>query len=401
MHHSRNAKHEGAIMTKGLIVLALSYALSQFYRAFLPVLSPILKQDLGATPQDLATASGVWFLVFAAMQIPVGSALDRFGPRWTASILFALGGAGGALVFALAQTPAHITLAMALLGIGCSPVLMAAYYIFARQYPARLFATLATAMIGLGSLGNIAGASPLAWCVESFGWRPTLLALAAISLATALGIAALARDPERTPGPSRGSVIDLLKMPALWPIFAFMFVCYAPSAGLRGLWAGPYAAEVFGADTQIIGRVTLVMGLAMIAGSFAYGPMDRLLGTRKWVVVAGNALALAALIALALDPAASLVRSTVLLAVLGFGGAAYGMIIAHARAFFPPHLTGRGVTLMNLFGIGGVGVMQNATGPIYRMGTTPEQSFTLIFAAFAVLLAAGLLIYLTATDRTD
>ena len=91
MHHSRNAKHEGAIMTKGLIVLALSYALSQFYRAFLPVLSPILKQDLGATPQDLATASGVWFLVFAAMQIPVGSALDRFGPRWTASILFALG----------------------------------------------------------------------------------------------------------------------------------------------------------------------------------------------------------------------------------------------------------------------------------------------------------------------
>jgi hypothetical protein len=35
------------------------------------------------------------------------------------------------------------------------------------------------------------------------------------------------------------------------------------------------------------------------------------------------------------------------------------------------------------------------------MGTTPEQSFTLIFAAFAVLLAAGLLIYLTATDRTD
>ena len=102
-------------MTKGLFVLALSYALSQFYRAFLPVLSPILREDLGATPQDLATASGVWFLVFAAMQIPVGAALDRFGPRWTASILFALGGAGGALVFALAQTPTHITWAMALL----------------------------------------------------------------------------------------------------------------------------------------------------------------------------------------------------------------------------------------------------------------------------------------------
>ena len=388
-------------MTKGLIVLALSYALSQFFRAFLPVLSPVLKSDLGATPEDLATASGVWFLVFAAMQIPVGAALDRFGPRWTAALIFGVGGAGGALVFALAQTPAHVTIAMALIGVGCSPVLMAAYYIFARQYPARIFATLATAMIGLGSLGNIAGASPLAFAVATFGWRPSMAALAALSLATALAIAALVRDPERLGTDSRGSVLDLLRIPALWPIFAMMFVSYAPAAGIRGLWAGPYVAEVFGAETLTIGRVTLVMGLAMIAGNFAYGPLDRIFGTRKWVVFGGNALALAALVALALDPAASLTRATILLAVLGFGASAYGLIIAHARAFFPAHLTGRGVTLMNLFGIGGTGVMQYATGPIYRAGATPAQSFTLLFAAFAALLALGLLIYLAARDRTD
>ena len=388
-------------MTKGLIVLALSYALSQFFRAFLPVLSPVLKADLGATPENLATASGVWFLVFAAMQIPVGAALDRFGPRWTGALLFGLGGAGGALAFALAQTPGHITLAMALIGVGCSPVLMAAYTIFARAYPAHLFATLATAMIGLGSLGNIAGAAPLAWAVDTFGWRPSMAALAALSALTALAIAALVRDPARVVSQSRGSVIDLLRIPALWPIFAMMFVNYAPAAGIRGLWSGPYLEEVFAADTLTIGRVTLVMGLAMIAGNFAYGPLDRILGTRKWVVIGGNTVALAALVALALAPGAGLLRATVLLAVLGFGASAYGLIIAHARAFFPPHLTGRGVTLMNLFGIGGTGVMQYATGPIHRAGTTPEQSFTLLFACFATLLAAGLLVYLMARDRTD
>ena len=388
-------------MTKGLIVLALSYALSQFFRAFLPVLSPALKADLGATPENLAIASGVWFLVFAAMQVPVGAALDRYGPRWTAALIFGTGGAGGALAFALAQTPGHITFAMALIGVGCSPVLMASYYIFARQYPAHLFATLATAMIGLGSLGNIAGASPLAWTVATFGWRPSMAALAALSALTAAAIAAFVRDPAKLGSDTRGSVIDLLRIPALWPVFAMMFVNYAPAAGIRGLWAGPYVQEVFGADTLTIGRVTLVMGLAMIAGNFTYGPLDRVFGTRKWVVVGGNALALAALVALALHPAAGLTQATVLLAVLGFGAAAYGLIIAHARAFIPAHLTGRGVTLMNLFGIGGTGLMQYATGPIYRVGTTPVQSFTWLFAAFAALLATGLLIYLTATDRTD
>ena len=126
-----------------IVCLVLAYVLSQFYRAFLAVLTPDLARDIGATPSDLATASGVWFLIFAAMQIPVGAALDRIGPRLTASVLLAIGGGGGAAVFAMAQTPPQITLAMAMIGIGSSPVLMASYFIFARVYPAAMFATLA------------------------------------------------------------------------------------------------------------------------------------------------------------------------------------------------------------------------------------------------------------------
>ncbi|SEN32090.1 Predicted arabinose efflux permease, MFS family [Loktanella fryxellensis] len=387
-------------MIPGLVVLALSYGLSQFYRAFLPVLAPVLATDVGATAQDLATASGIWFLVFAAMQIPVGAALDRTGPRWTTAVLFAVGGAGGALAFAFAQTPLHIHLAMALLGIGCAPVLMACYFIFARQFPPALFATLATATIGLGSLGNIAGSAPLAAAVAAWGWRPTLLALAVVSLAVAGGIAVWVRDPARAGTTQPGSVLDVLRIRALWPLFAVMLVSYAPAAGVRGLWAGPYVADIFDADTATIGRVTLVMGLAMVAGSFAYGPLDRLLGTRKWVIFGGNVLGLVALIALALAPA-GLGWATVLLAVVGFAASGYGMIIAHARAFIPAHLTGRGVTLMNLFGIGGAGLMQTVTGPISRLGTTPALSYTLVFGSFALVLALGTLAYLAAQDRTD
>ncbi len=158
----------GLGMRIGLIVLVLGYVLSQFYRAFLAVLTPALEADLGATAADLSYASGLWFIVFAVMQIPVGEALDRFGPRITAVVLFSLGGAGGALVFAMAQTPAHIAWAMALIGIGCSPVLMAAYYIFAKMYPAVMFSTLAGATIGFGSLGNLASSAPMAWAVDCF-----------------------------------------------------------------------------------------------------------------------------------------------------------------------------------------------------------------------------------------
>ena len=44
-------------MRIGIISLVAAYVLSQFYRAFLAVLTPALSTDLGATPEDLASAS--------------------------------------------------------------------------------------------------------------------------------------------------------------------------------------------------------------------------------------------------------------------------------------------------------------------------------------------------------
>ena len=396
-------------MRIGIAALILAYLLSQFYRAFLAVLAPILAADLNANPEELAQASGWWFLTFAVMQIPVGSALDKIGPRRTTTVLLAVGALGAAL-FASATTPLHITLAMVLIGIGCSSVLMASYYIFARTYSPAVFGTLAGMVVGIGSLGNIGASLPLSWAVEAWGWRGTVWGLAAITLTAAVAIYALVRDPARVEGGAKGSLLDLLKMPALWPVLLMMAACYAPPAGIRGLWAGPWYADVFGADAARIGLVTLVMGLAMVAGNFAYGPLDRLLGTRKWLVFGGNALMLACLIGLYANVATDSWMTVALLAGVGFFGASFPMVMAHGRAFLPPHLTGRGVTLINLFGIGGAGVMQIITGRIHTALTPAEglansapayTPYAALFLFYAALVTVGLVIYLMSRDRTD
>ena len=392
-------------MRVGLVCLVLGYVLSQFYRAFLAVLTPALEADLGATAGDLSFASGIWFIIFALMQIPVGEALDRIGPKVTVVTLFALGGAGGAALFAVATTPAHISWAMALIGVGCSPVLMASYYIFAKMYPAAVFSTLAGAVIGFGSIGNLASAAPMAWAVETFGWRETMWALAGTTLVVAAALWVFVKDPPKpVGGAQKGSVLDLLRIPALWLIFPMMFVNYAPAAGIRGLWAGPYSSDTFGADTSMIGTVTLVMALSMIAGSFLYGPADRFFGSCKWVVFVGNGVgALACFALFALPDDASIWTATALLAAVGIGGSSFPVLIAHARQFFPEHLTGRGVTLLNLFGIGGAGVMQMVTGRLVEHWQTVDPKFTYhnLFGFYAVLICCGLAAYAFSQDRTD
>ncbi len=182
------------------VLLVAAYVLSQFFRSFLPVLTNVLNEDIGAAPSDLALAAGLWFLAFAVMQIPVGAALDRVGPRRTAGWLLLIGGGGGAVIFALATAPWHLPLAMGLIGIGCSPVLMASYYILARVYPAAKFATLAALILAVGQSGNLAGSLPMALVVEAIGWRGSMLMMAALSILVALGLFRWVIDPPPVEG---------------------------------------------------------------------------------------------------------------------------------------------------------------------------------------------------------
>lgn len=385
----------------GIAAFAVAYVLSQFYRSFMAVLTPALTAELGATKAELSFASGAFFIAFALAQFAVGVSLDRYGPKRTAAVLLGACGGGGAFLFAAASAPWMITAAMTLIGIGCAPVLMGSLFIFARTYPPARFAVLASWMVAFGTAGNVIGASPLANAAEAFGWRPVMAMLGVFTVLVAGIIMLMVRDPERHAaqggGSGLGGYLELLRLRVLWPIIPLTALNYAPPAGIRGLWAGPYFADVYGADVLAIGQATFFMALSMVAGAFLYGPLDTIFRTRKWVAVAGNSVGFCALVWLMFNPVTSMSAATTALIVIGLFGGSYGLLMAHARAFFPEHLTGRGVTLMNFFSIGGVGMMQFATGGVVTASTVPGDpaaAYAALFGFYVVMLGFALLIYL-------
>lgn len=393
-------------MKLGIAALVAGYVLSQFYRAFLAVLAPSLQTDLGLTEAQLADASGFWFLGFALMQIPIGIALDRVGPRLTSALLMLIGGGGGAAIFATANSAFMLSVGMFLIGTGCAPVLMATFYILARTYAPAVFGTIAGAIMGFSTLGNLGAALPLSLAVDAFGWRGTMGVMALVTLLSGLAIWVLVQDPPVVETPQGGGgMLQVLKNPALWGVLALQAVSYSPAAAIRGLWVGPYFSEVFSADAAGVGTVTLLMGIAMIIGNLAYGPMDRVFGTRKGVILVGTLLGVICLGALWWQPAPSYTVAVALIAAVGLLGMAFPLLMAHGRAFFPPHLLGRGVTLMNLFSTGGVGVWQVFSGRIFTMAPPDAPAavgFGMVFGFFAILLAVGGLLYaIFAQDRTD
>ena len=391
-----------------LAVFALAYTLSQFFRSFVAVIAPELSADLGLDPTGLGTLSAAWFIAFAAAQIPVGMALDRFGPRRTASLLM-LSAVAGSLLFAAAHSEAEAVTGMALIGLGCAPVYMASLMVIGRLYPAERFATLSSAMLGFGAGGNVLGATPLAWAAGLLGWRGALTGVAGMVALSALLLILVVRDPP-VPGhkPVGGlagvleGVGQVLATRRMWPLIPITLVSYGIVATMRGLWAGPYLAEIHHLDTVARGNALMALVGAMTLAAFAYGPLDRLLGTRRGIVAVGNWLTVAALALLAAMPDMPLAAVVALLMVVVGCGFNYAVLMAHGKAFVPPHLLGRGVTVMNLYFIGGVGLMQVGTGRLMGWARAeqldPVTAYRLLFATLAAALVGALLIYRLAED---
>ena len=145
------------------------------------------------------------------------------------------------------------------------------------------------------------------------------------------------------------------------------------------------------------------MGFAQIAGVFAYGPLDRIFGSRKKVVIAGVVVVIALLLMLAAVPHLPLWHGVTLLILVTFI-ASYGVVIvSQGQALFPDHLAGRGVTTVNiaqLFGLIGLPIV---TGQIVGAfpqvsGMAPEIAYRAAFAALALGNLIGLFVYLRSID---
>jgi predicted MFS family arabinose efflux permease len=388
-------------------VLLLAYVLSQFFRAFLAIVAGDLARDIGLNARQLGDLSAIWFATFAVAQFPVGVALDRFGARATIAGFMVLAVAGAAWFAAVTDFSGALG-AMALIGIGCSPVLMGSLYVFGRAYPPERFAMMVSLMIGFGSAGNLLGAAPLAWAVAAVGWRTSMTAIAAVTALSCILVAVLLREPPRPAAVPRadGSTAglrDLLGLRALWLMAPLTLVGYAFVIAIRSLWIAPFLQQTHGFDAVDRGEAALAMAASMSVGALAYGPVERMLGSAKATVVAGSVLTALPMAALGLFGHLSGTASVLLFAAIGAFGMTYGILMAHARTFFPPELLGRGVTLMNFVFIAGAGVVQWISGRFVKAtadaGWAPADTFSALHLGFAAVLAASTAIYLLAPAR--
>lgn len=402
-------------LTLGAIAAALCFAnmLGQFYRTAMAVVAPELTRDVGIGPDELGFLTGAFFLMVAAMQVPVGILLDRFGPRLTMSGLLTLAVAG-TLIFASAQSMGVLSVGRGLIGVGFSAVMMGSLVTFARWVSPAKFATAASVVMGLGFLGGIAATVPLGLATEAFGWRGAFVGMAGVCATASVLVVLLVRDaPPGHPFDSRttepvGQVLrgylDVLRIRDVRFMAAMSFTTFAALLTVLGLWAGPYLYDVHGLEMVQRGQVLMGMALAGMVGSFLYGPADRMLNSRKRAIQLASLLSISVLLALGLLPGLGLVAAAALLTLFCLVVPFSPVVVSHSRSLFPDRLVGRGMTTLNMVVFLGIFLIQWTTGllvdvfPKSSAGQAPEMAYRSVFLFLACAMFVSLLIYSRAAD---
>src|SRR5262249_8294982 len=142
------------------------------------------------------------------------------------------------------------------------------------------------------------------------------------------------------------------------------FCNYACTFTVQGLWGGPFLREVHGLSAIAAGNVLFAAVIAYQLGILAFGPLDRLLNTRKRIALGGTLVIIALLSTLALvsQPPAWVAVAAIL--GIGFFSASSPMVMTPGRGTIPDRLIGRGMATINTFVMLGVACMQTLSGII-------------------------------------
>ena len=379
---------------------AAGYLFSYLLRTVNAVISPELTRDLGLSSGSLGLLTSAYFVAFAAMQIPAGMLLDRYGPRRVEPVLLALGGAG-TLAFALADGVTGLLVARALIGLGVAVCLMAPLKAISAWYPPEKQASLAGWIMVAGGVGALAATTPVEFALRFMSWRGVFVALSVFAFAVAAWI--WWRVPDTAHPVASGGfaaqwagVRTVFGDPRFWwiaPLGAFGMGSFM---AIQGLWSVPWMMEVEGRTRAEAAGVLLAMGVLTLAGYLGLGLFATRLSARgfgpRHMYLAGWALNLAALAAIVLRvPGAPLWWC-----VYGFGAAANILAFTVLNEGFPSALAGRSNTAVNLTMFAGsfaaqwgIGVLADALRATMALSTADglRGAFVIVLVMVAVAFA--------------
>lgn len=335
------------------LLFSAGYFVSYVFRGVNLGFAPFITHDLGLSAANLGVLTSLYFLGFAGAQIPAGVLLDHFGARrvTAGTLLFA---ALGIWVFGAAQSVGMMMVGRLLIGMGVSVCLGGAFKALAQHFATARLPLMNGLVMAVGGLGGVMVGSPLTWVLGFATWRAVCVGLGLMTVLVALALWTLAPDTKETHhqasiGTQFKGTLHILGSAAFWKIASFSVVTQGVFYAMQSLWVGAWLRDVQGFEPREAAALVSILGFAMMAGCIGFGAAARSLERRGVSLHAfcGIGMALFVVTQLLIVFKAPLPAGLLWAAYGAFGGTGI-LIYAVMARHFPPQMTGRVNTTLNL-----------------------------------------------------
>jgi len=367
--------------------LAFAFLASYFHRTATGVVADSLMQEFSITrAAEMGGLASVYFYTYAAMQLPAGVLADFYGPRRTITLALLLATVG-AVIFGQAESITALYVGRLLSSLGVGLIYVNIVKIHAEWFRVREFATMTGLIVMAGSAGFLLAATPLAFVVESYGWRNSFFMIAVYSLIVAAGCWLLVRDRPVDAGlPSiteieasenglktsaaaagcsiGGSLKTVMRNPYTWCPFFSSVTVYGVYMAFIGLWGVPYFMQIYGMSRIAAANHIMAMAVGTMLGGPLIGVLSDRLGLRRAPIVWFTAGFLLVWLLLTVWDGGKppLWALYPICFSMGVSMSAVNLNVACGKEVNPPQMTGIAAGVVNSGSFVGAALMQPAFG---------------------------------------
>ena len=335
-----------------------------------------LMKEFSVGAAILGYLSATYLYIYAALQIPLGLVVDKYGLRGVVAGACALCGIGS-IIFSLADSLYLAYLGRGLVGAGAAFSFVGALNMAARWFPSR-FALLGGWAQMMGSAGGFVGQAPLSLAVATFGWRSCNLSLGIAGLVLAVLLLFTVKDPKEDQASEDNFSIwlglkNVCANKQTW--LATLAAAGLTSALLAfgGLWGVPYLMKARAIDKPDAASFISIIFVGWAIGAPFFGWLSDRIRRRRILLQWGTCGAALTTGTTILVPTLSTTLVLVVLFLQGFFSASMILGFALAKDNNPPESSGVALGLINTFVVGSGAILQPLVGVLLDYRWTGEM----------------------------
>lgn len=285
-------------------LLVLSYAINYFHAFSMGIVKNTLVAEFTLSESMFATIASTYAMLYLIMQIPTGILADTLGARITSAVGTFIA-AAGITVFSMASSTSMLFVGRSLVGLGTSVIFVCVLKLQSNWFEHKKLGTMTGITCFVGTLGGAVAQTPLAFLVETFGWRTSFRGIGILGFLVAAAIYFLVRNTPEEMGfepvnPDQGDtekttfkevmvgVFDVFKNPKTWPPLVAYAGFYGTSVLLFGLFGAPFLSKVYNISTVQAASFTTVAIVGSAIGAVVLGNLsDKLVSRKKPLIFAG------------------------------------------------------------------------------------------------------------------